>query len=426
MIPSSEIADASWLATSAGLKGLELLQALPLGNHQAVAKGMKLLRRDYSQEQWTFLLDQVDLRKKAAPKFALASQMLFTRRGFEQSTDDRIGAWKGERFFPAGPVVDLCCGVGGDLATLGLRSEVVGVDLDPLLCKFAEHNARVYQQQAIERGGVPCKVTVRCQAVEAFDLDPHQVTAWHIDPDRRVTGARTTQMEYQEPTPATLEKLLQRHPQGLVKLAPATEIPATWQAISERIYVASRGECRQLLVAFGGLTQSLGLRRAVVIPRDASPFNRHIAITELAEDASAEQAMLPIATQVEEYVYEPSAAILAAQLSRSLCASLGLTALADRVAYFTSGKLIESELVTGFRVRDVLPLDRKKLKSYLRERGIADLEIKKRGCEVEPERLRKELKVEGDQRAVLLIAPFGGRVQAIVADRLHQGTSGGC
>ncbi|MFO0884675.1 MAG: class I SAM-dependent methyltransferase [Pirellulales bacterium] len=418
MIPSHEIADASWLATSAGLEGLRLLSELPFGNHAAVDKGMKKLRRDYTQEQWTFLLDQMDLRKRAASKYALASQLLFTRRSLEQSTDDRIAAWKARHFFPTGVVADLCCGAGGDLALLALRGDACGVDLDPLLCKFAEHNTSVYADAARQRNLTPGKVTILQQNAEAFPLSPENFVGWHIDPDRRVTGARTTNMEYQEPSREALEVLLKKHPSALFKLAPATEPPTEWFSQCERIHIASRGECRQLLLAFGDLAKHKGLRKAVVITRDNDPFSASVNAVTLTEDATAEQSPLSLAESVSEFLYEPSAAVLAAQLSRSLCHSLGLTALAERVAYFTSSELLTSELVTGFRVRDVLPLDRKKLKAYLRERGIADLEIKKRGCDVEPEKLRKELKVAGDQRAVLLIASFAGRVQAIIADRL--------
>lgn len=420
MIPSNENIDGRWLATSEGLEGLAKLQELPEGNHAAVAKGVKLLRRDFNQDQWLFLTDQIELRKRAASKFELASQMLFTRRSLEQATDDRIGAWKGARFFAAGAMVDFCCGIGGDLATFALRSDVTGVDSDPLVSEFAAHNVRVYQNHAAEKTTLVATPAAKvvCQTVESFTPLIEATTAWHLDPDRRFTGARTTQLEFQEPSGEVIEALLQKHPHGLIKLAPATEVPEAWLEQSERTYVASRGECRQLLVAFGKLAQRPGLRQAVVMDRSASALDAVPKATLLLEDADAERVLLPIAGEVQQFVYEPSAAVLGAQLSRSLCKHFGLQGLADRVAYFTGSEKLESDLVTGFRVRDVLPLDRKKLKAYLRERGLADLEIKKRGCEIDPQRLRKELKVDGDQKGVLLIAPFGGRVQAIVAERL--------
>jgi uncharacterized protein (DUF885 family) len=48
--------------------------------------------------------------------------------------------------------------------------------------------------------------------------------------------------------------------------------------------------------------------------------------------------------------------------------------------------------------------------TILRERGIGRLEIKKRGIEIDPEKLRRELKPRRDNLATLLITPLSGRL----------------
>jgi THUMP domain-like len=58
------------------------------------------------------------------------------------------------------------------------------------------------------------------------------------------------------------------------------------------------------------------------------------------------------------------------------------------------------------------------ISKHLRERGIGRLEIKKRGVDIDPESLRRELKLRGDNAATLLITTIAGRPAAIVAQRI--------
>ena len=49
---------------------------------------------------------------------------------------------------------------------------------------------------------------------------------------------------------------------------------------------------------------------------------------------------------------------------------------------------------------------------------IGQLEIKKRGVDIDPEKLRRELKLRGDNAATLLITRVAGRPTAILAQRV--------
>ncbi|MDQ1204402.1 hypothetical protein QE377_000761 [Microbacterium sp. SORGH_AS 862] len=77
-----------------------------------------------------------------------------------------------------------------------------------------------------------------------------------------------------------------------------------------------------------------------------------------------------------------------------------------------------SPFVQSFRVREQLPADEKKLARALRERGVGTLEIKKRGVDVDPAKLRTRLKLTGDASATLLLTRIGDKRTAILADRV--------
>ena len=90
--------------------------------HQQPTVGMlSRLRRDLWPERSHLVVEQVELRARGREKFSRADQMFFTRQGLEQATDEQLAAYKASRFVVGEAVVDLCCGIGGDLISLGRR-----------------------------------------------------------------------------------------------------------------------------------------------------------------------------------------------------------------------------------------------------------------------------------------------------------------
>ena len=60
----------------------------------------------------------------------------------------------------------------------------------------------------------------------------------------------------------------------------------------------------------------------------------------------------------------------------------------------------------------------KALSRALRERGIGVLEIKKRGVDVDPAKLRTSLKLRGDDAATLIVTRVSSRRLTLLADRV--------
>jgi hypothetical protein len=126
----------------------------------------------------------------------------------------------------------------------------------------------------------------------------------------------------------------------------------------------------------------------------------------------------PLAERIGRYLFEPDAAVLAAKLERQLAAEHALAAIAPGVAYWTGDRPILDTALDCFAVREVVPFRVPALRAWLRSREIGTLEIKKRGVDLDPARLRRELNLAGPQSATLLVARIGKRVTAILADRV--------
>ena len=62
----------------------------------------------------------------------------------------------------------------------------------------------------------------------------------------------------------------------------------------------------------------------------------------------------------------------------------------------TTDDAVTSPFTTAYEVDAVLPFQLKRLRAALRERGAGDVVVKKRGSAVDPEELRRRLRLDGD------------------------------
>jgi len=389
--------DYRWLVSDAATPWLAMIHELSV--KFVTTALVERLRRDLSRERAALVIEQVELRDRAREKSSLAQRMFFTRKGLEQATDERLAQYKAARFPASGSIADLCCGIGGDLLALAEHSTATGVDLDAISVVLAEANARVNSLNED-----------RCQIIvgDAADFAVDSCRAWHADPDRRPAGRRTSQAAFSRPSPDEIDRLLTANSRAAIKLAPAAGAPPAWQHAAEREWLGSRGECRQQVVWFADLAAYPGRRTATVVGKQGQTRT----IVENQDDQA------PVATTLGRYLFEPHAAVLAAKLTNAISREHRLAAVSPGVAYFTGDRAIDDLLLDVFEIHDVLPFDRKRLKSYCRERSIGRLEIKKRGVEIEPETLRKQIVQRGDASATLIVAPIAGQVKAIIAQRV--------
>ena len=201
---------------------------------QPTVAQVRELRRVLSPSRAHLLLEQVSLRHRAALKFEWAGKMFFTRTGLEQATDQWIAQYKASRIEPDRRVVDICCGIGGDLLAFATRGPSVGVDIEPVQTLLAGANAQVLGRER-------CTVVTTDAATMTFAADD----VWHMDPDRRPAGTRTSQLVLSQPPQEVIERLLDVRGDAALKLAPAAELPADWQVQAERQWIGSGRECRQ-------------------------------------------------------------------------------------------------------------------------------------------------------------------------------------
>ncbi|PHS18342.1 MAG: hypothetical protein COA78_02420 [Blastopirellula sp.] len=396
-------ADFQWIT---GEQARDLLAQLSKQHGQKLSLAVMLqLRKEVGATRAGLLVEQHELRPRGKSKFKAADQMFFTKIGLEQSTDEQIAQYKAKRFVESGiqtsdHVADCCCGIGGDTAALSQHSQVTAVDLSEQHLFYAAANCQAAGRSSIK---------THCERAETIDLQ--NFAAWHIDPDRRVDGRRTTQLEHYSPTLADLEQMLQTNDNAAIKLAPAASVPDAWQQRAELQWISRDRECKQLVAWFGKLALQPGQRKATKIDREGTP---HSFTGQLGKRANTS------ADQVGQFVYEPDPAILAAELTDAIAVEFNLKRLMPRSVYLTADHPVKSPLLSMFHLIECLPMDVKKIRKTLLQLEIGQLEIKKRGVDILPEAFRKKLKLKTELpgQAVLILTPTPEGNRAILCQRV--------
>jgi SAM-dependent methyltransferase len=356
------------------------------------------LRREHAPELIAAALTQALLRQQARAKFgADAARMYFTPAGLEQATRTGVATLRARRYAGGGArrVADLCCGIGGDtvaLARAGLA--VLAVDRDPLTCAVAAANADAL--------GVAGQVEIRCQDVTEASLAG--CDAAFLDPARRTSWGRVFDPGAYSPPWSFVIELADRIPRTGAKVAPGIPHELVPDG-AEAEWVSERGDVKEAALWFGDLATTG--RRATLLPS--------------GQTLAGTGREPPPTAPARRYLYEPDGAVIRAHLVAEVAALLDGRLLDPAIAYLTSDRLVGTPLATPYEITDVLPFQLKRLRALLRERGTGTVTIKKRGSAIEPEQLRRELRLDGSGSAVVLLTRVAGRPIVLLAQPAEAG-----
>ncbi len=386
--------DFYFLLTESGQKWLADTAVTPVTpqNHLQIAAR---LRRELPPGQAQAVLETVLLRQKAAVKFSRAAQMYFTRAALEQASAETVSRYRAERFREAGcrRVADLGCGIGGDALTLAAAAEVTGVEWDALRLAMAQENARAYGQ-----GG-------RFHPLQADlpALTPFAVDGVFFDPGRRdERGRRFYSVRQYQPPLAVADRWRGAAGYTAVKVSPGIryeEIPPD----AEIEFISLRGEVKEGVLWYDGFRTGAA-RRATLLP------GGHTLTThDLPEEETA-------VTPPKEYLYEPDGAVIRAHLAQALARRLNATRLDAEIAYLTSDAAQDTPFARRFRLEDALPFQLKRLRRYLQARNVGRVTIKKRGSPLDPDKLRRQLRLRGDRQVhrVLFLTQVKGEAAVLI------------
>lgn len=377
---------ASWLVSGEAREALDLAATFADPTSLAAATA---LRRGWPAEQAAAALDTVWLRRRAASKLGdLAAGLFLTKVGLEQATRWAVARWRARRFVEAGAerVIDLCCGLGIDALALAAEGLAVrAVERDPVTAILAGANLSGRGQ-------------VLLASAEEVSVDPGE--AVFLDPARRTTRGRSWQLSDLSPSwEFALDSIAGRV--GCLKAAPGIERGLLPRDLAVS-WVSESGDLVETAIwSRAGLDP--GGRVAVLLPGET--------LLE-ADDAQS------VVGAVQGWLLEPDPAVIRSGAVDTLARQVGAHRLAPQIAYLSAPEQVRTPLARCFRVEQVLDLDERTLRRWLRDRGVGIIEIKVRGLQIDPAALRRRLRPSGPATATLVLTPTSAGARALVVSRV--------
>jgi SAM-dependent methyltransferase len=317
--------------------------------------------------------------------------MYFTRPALEQASAEIVSRYRARRYQAAGleTVADLGCGIGGDALALADRGMVIGVDKKPVRLAMAQANVAAYGSGAA------------FQPLEADlnELKPLDVSAVFADPGRRdERGKRIYSVSDYRPPLDVLLAWRARVPEMGIKISPGVDY-AELPPEAEVEFISVNGEVREGVLWFGRLQNGFK-RQATLLPGENCLTSEPVAD-------------VPVRTP-GRYLYEPDGAVIRAHLVEQLAVRLEAAKISEDIAYLTADSPTPTPFARIFAIEDAFPFQLKRLRSYLRERKIGQVTIKKRGSPLDPDVLRKQLRLKGETHRIIFLTQVGGEPMVLI------------
>lgn len=385
MAYSFSLDDVKFLRSRHGEKALEVASSLDLSAASMLADIAELRARYAGHD--AALIETVTCRRRARGKLRGADDLLLSDEALQQATNSVVAEHRAAEIaarFPDAVVHDITCSIGAELIELercaGIRG-VIGSDLDRIRLAMAQHNAP----------GATLLVADALTPTSTADV----VLA---DPARRSGSGRVFRLD--QLAPPLLDLLTNYSGRTLiVKCAPGLDYSMLRNrfGFDGEVQVTSLdGGVREAVLWSGPGMEPI--RRATVLRTEAEGLVTSDEVTDREPDD------VPVG-DIGEWIVDPDGAIVRAGLVRHYAYRHGLGLLDPQIAYLTGDSVPAGE--RGFRIVEQVGIAEKALRKALAAHDCGTLEILVRGLDVDPDRLRKRLKLKGSRPLSLVVTRIG-------------------
>ena len=382
----------------------------------------KQLAAKHGDEAARWALMQLDLRKRASKKFGdLANKMLFDREALEQATSLAVARYHAIQFPQGAPVIDLTAGLGGDTLALAERGPVIAYETDPARAHVLDHNLNQLPYEQTHWGSTSdnsandsedrtAHIIIGDGATHLInkspDLPKEAYPAWGsgylwADPDRRSdTGRRLTEPEDYTPNPTDLAAKLKDSKLAGIKLSPLLPDDYLESLGGSLEFISHQGECLEAIIWLG-TENTKPKRQAVILHANQEP-------TRI--EASSDHPV--VTSNPKSYIHDCDPAIV-----RAHClGTFGHPQLGDSPGYLTSDDPAPSPAYKTYKV--IASPTKNQLKAELQQLGGKVFELKQRGTNLDPSKILKELKTNGDLPFSLIAFRVGNSIRYALTERL--------
>ena len=362
--------------------------------------------------------------EKKIPSWAECDDLIFPPKlSLEQSSSELTARYKAsliKKFMGNQPFthIDLTGGMGIDcyfIAQNASASHYIEQNSD--LCNIAQHNfahldanitvhnttAEEFLNQMTDDRVQSTDKSIEKDSKNAKSqlstLNSKLSTLIYLDPARRGNhGEKLVSISDCQPdVVALLPQMLQLTDKVVVKLSPMLDITRAIGELPhiEKLYVISVGnECKELLLFINKNYTDDTQICAINLNSQQSTVNSSLLLTGTLSHESA--LTIPYAAKMGEYLYEPYAAHLKSGLYKTIAEMYAISKLHPHSHLYTSDELNTNFPCRQFRVNQVIPFNKKNIKSFFKEHPKANLTTRNFPLTVSQLRTQYKIKEGGE------------------------------
>jgi SAM-dependent methyltransferase len=354
-------------------------------------------------------LELAAARRKAVVKFGAVAERLWADvQGVEQASSLSVARWKARRVRAAldegAPILDICCGVGGDaIALVEAGLQVEAIDLDPRRAWMSARNA-----------GCASRVA----AAESLELAG---AVLHADPARRdeASGRRRWSLDGHAPGRDWIEGALSTARAAAIKFSPGVDRAAFGSLPIEWEFIEEDGRLVQAVAWSGAFATQPGVCVATAFGTEADATSVAHSLRGTPDERHpdgpppVDPALTPGA-----FLSEPRAVVERAALLVEALGGRAAHALAPRLGLFTSAApLDEGPLGHWWESFEIVAECAPRAEAVAATLASADLvarSVRVRGQALDADRLTRALAARPDGRGVVLAWREGQRARTVV------------
>jgi hypothetical protein len=318
--------------------------------------------------------------------------MYLTRQALEQATSFEVASYRAGRYRGFARLADLGCSLGCDTIALAQVAVTAGLDRDRLRLEMAREN--------LKAAGLAGRAHfIESDLRDGLPLAAKPGLALFFDPSRREGRRRAFSIRHYSPPLAIVQDWLLDFPALGVKVSPGVQLAELTPFDAEVEFISLKGELKEAVLWFGPLRSAT--RRATILPGTYT----------MADGGGF--GSLPL-SEPQGYLYEPDPAVIRAGLVADLGATLNAAQLDPDIAYLTAQDYVATPFARAWSIEAWIPFNLKRLRSYLQERRVGKVVVKKRGSPLEPQELIRKLNLRGDNERVVVLTHMNGRPIVII------------
>ena len=383
-----------------------------------------LRKASLTLSQRAILTQQIQWRKRSRTRFPDPSKWLWSDRSLSQASDWMTACYKASLFPRDVLVLDGCCGAGADAVALAGRGSVLAVDNDPWMVALSQNNAIAHDR-------------IVSGFTELLSAESLRNARWmHIDPDRRASEAKTLEVTDFSPPLSDVLHLARAVSGAMIKIAPSSILDERCTDCLKsgwvRVWVGSRGECRQQLLMTGEHLVSSFLERTKVLDQASDNAGQEMAFAVLLHESDSEQIQIqeshffgqPCASLSSNHdgigplIYDLHPTLFASKLHCQWARDNQLVAITGQYGFYSAQQKVVSPWASGFELLEILPWDDRQVRKWLMKHGVGSVEVKCRLIRLDASAFQRRFSRPTGQPISILVTRVDGRTRCLICRRL--------